>query len=402
MILNFSDYLSVILILYFCIASLYLLFFAISGKIKKIDTVSISLNKRKYAVIIPAYKEDEVIEDIVDDALTQDYSSELFDIIVIADDFLSKTLVRLRQKPITLIEVKFKDSTKTKALQEAINSINQNYEVGLILDADNLMEPNLLEKLNFYFDKGCRVVQAHRVAKNLDTSYSILDGASEEINNTIFRKGHRNIGLSSALIGSGMAFEYNLLKELLVDAKAVGGFDKELEFKLMHKRIKIDYAEQAYIYDEKVQKANAFANQRKRWIIAQLEHLARNILPGLLSFFKHGNVDYLNKVIQMALPPRSLLVVFVPLLIVINWALLVYNSNQVYLIFTLSWLIISLLTAMAFVIALPKKYYCKSTLLAILRIPYAVLKLSHTLLSIRDVRKKFIHTKHYIKQTKNV
>jgi hypothetical protein len=49
-------------------------------------------------------------------------------------------------------------------------------------------------------------VQGHRTAKNTNNSWAILDAISEEINNNIFRKGHRVLGLSSAIIGSGMAF----------------------------------------------------------------------------------------------------------------------------------------------------------------------------------------------------
>jgi hypothetical protein len=51
--------------------------------------------------------------------------------------------------------------------------------------------------------------------KNTNNSWAILDAISEEINNNIFRKGHRVLGLSSAIIGSGMAFRYNYFKTLM-------------------------------------------------------------------------------------------------------------------------------------------------------------------------------------------
>jgi len=41
---------------------------------------------------------------------------------------------------------------------------------------------------------------------------ALLDGISEEINNNIFRKGHQTLGLSSALIGSGMALIMSFLE----------------------------------------------------------------------------------------------------------------------------------------------------------------------------------------------
>ena len=45
-----------------------------------------------------------------------------------------------------------------------------------------------------------------------DTNTAVLDAVSEEINNSIFRKGHTRLGFSSGLSGSGMAFEYDLFK----------------------------------------------------------------------------------------------------------------------------------------------------------------------------------------------
>lgn len=78
-----------------------------------------------------------------------------------------------------------------------------------------------------------QVVQTHRVAKNLNTNMAYLDAISEEINNSIFRLGHVNLGMSAALIGSGMAFEYSLFYKAMMSNTSVGGFDRVLEMKLL-------------------------------------------------------------------------------------------------------------------------------------------------------------------------
>jgi cellulose synthase/poly-beta-1,6-N-acetylglucosamine synthase-like glycosyltransferase len=83
---------------------------------------------------------------------------------------------------------------------------NGNFDYLIMLDIDNLLEPNYLSKLNNFIQEDQIVIQTHRVAKNLDTPYSILDAISEEVNNNIFRKGHRNIGMSAALIRFGSNF----------------------------------------------------------------------------------------------------------------------------------------------------------------------------------------------------
>jgi cellulose synthase/poly-beta-1,6-N-acetylglucosamine synthase-like glycosyltransferase len=109
----------------------------------------------------------------------------------------------LRELPITTYEVTFETSTKAKALNYAMSQLTEQYDIALILDADNIMATDFITKLNATFDLGYQVVQGHRTAKNTNSPTAILDAISEEINNHILRKGHRALGLSSALIGSG-------------------------------------------------------------------------------------------------------------------------------------------------------------------------------------------------------
>ena len=45
--------------------------------------------------------------------------------------------------------------------------------------------------------------------------------------------------LSSAVIGSGMAFEYDGIKKVLGEINAVGGFDKPLQLKMVQQGIRI-------------------------------------------------------------------------------------------------------------------------------------------------------------------
>jgi cellulose synthase/poly-beta-1,6-N-acetylglucosamine synthase-like glycosyltransferase len=75
------------------------------------------------------------------------------------------------------------------------------------------LRKSFLQDIADAFDNGMEVVQAHRIAKNTDTSVALLDACSEEINNAIFRKGQVAVGFSANLIGSGMAFKYSWFKD---------------------------------------------------------------------------------------------------------------------------------------------------------------------------------------------
>ena len=142
----------------------------------------------------------------------QDYPNTHYTVAVISDHMQPETNDYLCQLPITLLTPTFEKSSKAKAMQYAIKEVSGNFDQVVVLDADNVVRPDFLSQLNVLctvYD----VIQCHRCAKNADNDVAVLDGASEEINNTLFRKAHNRLGMSSALIGSGMCFSYELFKK---------------------------------------------------------------------------------------------------------------------------------------------------------------------------------------------
>ncbi len=376
-----------IFLVYFGFASLYIFIFGFAG-LFRLRQKQISVSKqRKFAVLIPGYKEDEVICDVAEEATKQDYPENKYDVIVIADSFQEKTLETLRDLPIKVIEVSFELSTKSKALNKAMDQLPEDYDVAVVLDADNIMEKKFLTKMNMAFEKGFPAVQGHRIAKNTNTSFAILDAISEEINNNIFRKGHRVLGLSAAIIGSGMGIDYKYFKNLMKSIKAVGGFDKEIELKMLKERLTIDYLNQAFVYDEKVQKADVFTKQRRRWLSAQIHYFSKDFLSALNHLITRGNIDYYDKSIQFIQPPRIMLL---GLLIVIAVISIIFNP----LPFTIAWLSILGACILAFFFSIPLRFYNGKTLRANISLPRGFLLMFVSLLRIRGANKKFIHTTH--------
>ena len=383
-----------VLITYFGFASLYIFIFSLAGLFLKKRKYSNSGLMRKMAILIPGYKEDNVIIEVAKSALQQKYSLNLFDVIVIADSFQQATITKLKALPIKLIEVGFDKSTKSKALNKAMESIGNNYEIALILDADNIMEPNFIAKINDAFNKGYIVVQGHRVAKNVNTPFAILDAISEEVNNHIFRKGHRALGLSSGLIGSGMAFDYPFFKETMANINAVGGFDKELELTLLRDGHVIEYLDDAYVLDEKIQKSDDFGNQRKRWLSAQFVYFKKYFFSGLKQLFLKGNIDFVDKVYQMAAPPRILLLGSVFIITTCYLLMDFFLISGTPYVTSIFWYVTLLITVLAFIMAIPRKFYTIKTLAAVFMLPKAFFMMFLLLFKLKGANKKFIHTKH--------
>ena len=384
--------LQIIVLISLGLATIYLLIFAIAGTFFRQKAYPEATKYRRIAVLIPGYKEDEVIVEVARDAVLQKYPKEFFDIIVIADSFQPETLQKLKGLPVKLIEVSFEKSTKSKALNRAMDQISDEYEIALVLDADNLMQPDFLKKINSTFERNIVAVQGHRTAKNLNTPLAILDAASEEINNHIFRKGHRVLGLSSAIIGSGMAFKYGFFKNLMATVTAVGGFDKEIEMKLLKEGHMIEFLDDAIVYDEKVQKEEVFVNQRRRWLAAQVKYFRIHFLSSLKDLFRRFNIDYFDKVIQSVLPPRVLLLGSVIILSIIFTVVNLLTSSDYRFIYL--WLILVFSTLMVFLLSVPLSFYNLSTLRALASLPKGMILMLISLLRIKGADRQFIHTKH--------
>lgn len=374
------------------LATAYIFLFALAGLFYFQAGYPQTQNYRRIAVLIPGYKEDAVILEVAKSALEQQYPTSLFDVVVIADSFQPETIEALRKLPLRLIEVRFDKSTKSRALNKAMEQLELHYEIAVVLDADNIMAPDFLTKINATFEQDVVAIQGHRKAKNLNNSWAVLDAVSEEINNHIFRKGHRVLGLSSAIIGSGMAFRYHYFKKMMASVHAVGGFDKEIELKMLKEGKKIAYLDDAIVLDEKVQQSDVFSNQRRRWLAAQIHYFRQGFPDAVKHLITRGNADYFDKAIQFIQPPRILLLGSVMVLgmgcIAVNM-LLEAGSGL-----TIAWIILMAACVLALLLSIPRSLYNRKTFMAVMGLPRGMLLMLRSLLKTKGANKTFIHTKH--------
>lgn len=382
-LLTFAD---IVLYVLFALSIGYLLLFALASKLARpCRYPQKTATYKRFCVLFPAYKEDRVIVQAVHSFLQQNYPKEYYDVIVISDQMQASTNDTLRELPIQLLLATYDQSSKAKALTLAVDvTINTHYDAYVIMDADNTTAPDFLDELNKAFNTGLRAVQAHRVAKNKNTDVALLDAASEEINNAIFRSGHVALGLSSALIGSGMAIEADWFRSH-VRYLQTAGEDKELEALLLRERIHIGYLEHVLVEDEKTQKKEVIGHQRKRWLAAQFGSLNAS-LPYLPMALLKGNIDYVDKVIQWTLLPRIILLAgtfFISAIITL-----------ISPVASLKWWILSALLVTTLIIAIPGKLMDRKLLKAVLQVPSLALMMAGNLFKLKGVNKKFIHTEH--------
>ena len=146
----------------------------------------------RFLILYPAYKEDGVIINAVEQFLQQKYPSTHYTVAVISDHMQPETNEKLSKLPIKLLTPSFEKSSKAKAMQYAINEVEGEFDNVVILDADNVVLPEFLEQLNV-LSSIYDVFQCHLCAKKANNDVAVLDGASEEINNNLFRKAHNRL-----------------------------------------------------------------------------------------------------------------------------------------------------------------------------------------------------------------
>jgi len=380
-------YIDLILYLVFLSNVLYLFVFAFASIFKNIREKERAASYKRIVVLLPAYGEDSVIEESVKSCLNQDYPKDEFKVAVISDHMKEETNIRLSALPIDLFIAQYENSTKSKALNLALSQL-EDFDIALVLDADNTIDRDFLQKINNAFvSEETQIVQAHRTAKNLNTNFAVLDAVSEEINNNILRQGHANLGLSAGLIGSGMAFDFQLFKTKMSTIIAVGGFDKNLELSFLREGKRIEYLPYAYVYDEKVQSYDAFLNQRKRWLSAQV-HYSKEYLKYVPKAIVSGNIDFCNKYFQQITIPRVILfgVLF----------LMTLFMSIFFPIYALKWVILFLSLCLALVISIPRKLLNRKLLYASADLPKVFFLMVLNLFKLRGANSKFIHTPHGI------
>lgn len=382
--------LSYIMYGFFALTVFYTAFFSLAGRFKRSVRIVDSAEKANIAILIPAYKEDAVIVSVAKTLLDINYPLTKYKVFVIADHLQNSTVETLRDLGITVVPVNFEVSTKAKSLNYCLEQIDESeYDLVLICDADNVISKSFLNKVNNAYQNGYRAIQGRRVAKNIDSDYAILDGASEIINNHIFRKGPSVLGLSASLIGSGMAFATKEVKKALSSINAVGGFDKVLQLSMIQRGHQIIYLEEAIVYDEKVSSSENFKNQRKRWLSSQYIYLARFFGRGIKSLMQ-GKFDYFNiAVLHNLFLPRILTLGLLFVLSVVSiWV------DEICPFSHWDYLSLFLVYSISLLLALPSRAFDKKLFKAILSLPIAFLQMFFLLFRLKGADSKFIHTEH--------
>ena len=327
-------------------AATYLLLFSTASLFSHSTPVESHKRQLRFIVLILAHRQDKTVLRTVNSVLGQSYAQRQFDVTVISDHQQEMTNMRLAQLPVTLLTPNLKDYTKTKLLQYAIVHLPRfkQYDTILILNGDCFVDTDFLEQLNnAYLSSGSKCVQTHHVTSNRDNNVTRLEAVAEEINNSVFRRGHVALGLSSSLCAAGMVYDFNWFVQNITKVHAANE-EKEMEAMLIHDRIFIDYVDYIHIYAEKPHQERDFNHERNEWSRLQRRAFISNLrfLPMALL---HRQYDMLDKLIQWLIVPRTTMMAIIMLMDVV--------TPFIRFTMAIKWWVLSSVVLLAFALAVP-------------------------------------------------
>ncbi len=357
---------------------------------KKISRTRYNIGKKNdihpadfdFATIITAHQNTELVPALIDSLLKQQYSNYL--IYVVADDCKDNNL-RYDDPRVILLEPENGLHAKIRSIDFAIQNFRRQHDALIILDSDNLVHPRFLSVLNQYFRKGFRAVQSNLQPKNADSVFARIDAMGDTFYNFIEREVRMELGLSSAIWGSGIAIETGLYRQIVYDS-LLGGFDKRIQADLVRQIPQLAFAREAIIYDEKISTGASLEKQRTRWIHAYFKYLKlgwQTFTLGIrqmnfnLAFFGFINLR----------PPFFLLGCMAVVACILSyWA-------KPWLFF--SWLTILILFIFSFFAIIVLKSSNKKTVWSIFFMPVFVIYQMAALIHLRRARKTFLKTEHH-------
>ena len=283
----------------------YLVYYIITGLcvLKEKEKIKPGDKKHKFAVIIPARNEEKVIANLINSLKKQDYQKELYDVFVVVNNCTDRTKEIVLENNVNLIECKRNIHSKGEALKVAYRHLNDSdFDAYLIFDADNIVHPEFITKMNDALCEGYQIAQGFRDSKNpsstwISSSYSI----HYLIHNIFLNKSRRHLDKSSFINGTGFMITKKFLEKRPFKAHTLTE-DIELTVRCAIDGEKIAFVEDAITYDEQVENFKESWKQRKRWSIGTVQCFKIYISKLLKKVTKKDNFSCIDVAIFIGSP----------------------------------------------------------------------------------------------------
>ena len=238
---------------------------------KKSKPLASPSKAHRYAVLIAARNEENVISGLLDSLRAQTYDMSLVTVFVAADNCTDSTAaIACAHGAVVYERFNQLNVGKGYALDFLLQHIGADYPAGFdgyfVFDADNILAPDYIERMNEMFSNGHEIVTSYRNSKNFGGNWISAGYALWFLRESRYLNGARTrLGSSAAVGGTGFLFSQRILNEshgwrfyLLTE---------DIEFSVYHilRGEKIAICESAVLYDEQPTDFRQSCRQRLRW-----------------------------------------------------------------------------------------------------------------------------------------
>ncbi|HSN58403.1 MAG TPA: glycosyltransferase family 2 protein, partial [Clostridiaceae bacterium] len=273
--------------------------------LKKLKAMPDAEPKNRFAAIIAARNEENVIGNLVQSLREQNYPAELIEVFVIPNNCTDKTReVALRAGAVVVDcgrEVKSKGDVLKFAFEEIFDG-REDFDAYCVFDADNLADPDFFREMNKALCSGMKAAQGFRDSKNPnDSAVSAWYSVYYLTINRILNHSRSVLGMSSWINGTGFMISGEAIR-------ALGGWntktiseDMEITTLCVLKGINIGWVPKALVYDEQPITFGQSWKQRRRWSTG-MQDCAMYIRPLLATAVKKKNINCIEVVFTIIAP----------------------------------------------------------------------------------------------------
>lgn len=251
---------------------IYTIITVLVGLVNKPKPFPPSPKDKRYAILISARNEANVIGNLIASIRANDYPQDLVDIWLVADNCTDDTASLCRGMGVNVIERHDTQHVgKGYALTYLLNAMNlrgvtARYDAFLVFDADNLLDRHYLSAMNDGFHAGYEVLTSYRNSRNFNANWVSSGSALWFIRESRFLNNSRMVfGTSCHVGGTGFLFSQRIMRRN--DGWKFHLLTEDMEFSLdciLHGD-RIGYCGTAMLYDEQPVSFFQSWRQRVRW-----------------------------------------------------------------------------------------------------------------------------------------
>ena len=276
-----SRIISVLFVICYANQLVYIFVSLLSGKKGRKEDRAISLKRNRYAVLICARNEEEVIGDLIRSVRRQTYPGQLVDTYVMADNCTDGTAHAAANAGAYVFERNDRSRVgKGYALDALLRSIRETepegYDGYFVFDADNILAPDYIEQMDRTFSQGYDIVTGYRNSKNYGSNWISAGYALWFIRESMFLSYPRHlVGSSCTVSGTGFMFSREVAEEM--DGWPYHTLTEDLEFSCdqITRGRKIAFCRDAEFFDEQPVELKQSWDQRMRWCRGYLQVFGR-------------------------------------------------------------------------------------------------------------------------------